>query len=193
MELRGVGLYTMPEAARILSCALKQPISRDRLARWIRGYKYKDARATSRTVKPVIGSALARYGANLLTFAELMDLSVIAALRREGLSFPKVRAAYELGQLPFDEVLHALLRNVTYKDGRAVRFSPLGKDRSVVIDPERSFGKPVNRATGIPTASLYHMHLGHESNASIAQWYGVTLDAVSEAIEYESALAKIKV
>ena len=132
-------------------------------------------------------------GNRLITFAELIDLSIIVALRREGLSFQKVRAAYEHGQLPFDEVVHALLRNVTYTGGLAVRFSPLGIDRSVVIDPNRSFGKPVNRATGIPTAALYFMHLGGESPAAIARWYNVTIDGVQEAIEYESALAKIKI
>jgi hypothetical protein len=39
-------------------------------------------------------------------------------------------------------------------DVEITRWWPLGKQRSVVLDPQRSFGAPIASGSGIPTATL---------------------------------------
>lgn len=93
-------------------------------------------------------------------------------------------------QMFFEEVVKPILNDVSYVDKRAVRFSPLGTDKSVVLDPKIAFGSPVDRASGVPTAVLYGMKSSGQSDESIASWYDVSLSAVQDAIAYENALRK---
>lgn len=89
-----------------------------------------------------------------------------------------------------EEILRSILRDVTYADGKAIRFSPLGNDRFVVLDPSIAFGSPVEKTTGVPTSTLDHMVACGEPAASVADWYGTTLRGVRDAIEYEEELRK---
>ena len=90
----------------------------------------------------------------------------------------------------FEEVVRPILMDVSYVDGNAVQFSPLGTQRSVVLDPKVSFGAPVDRSSGVSTAVLYAMRHSGESEESVADWYGVTVSAVRDAFEYESSIRK---
>jgi uncharacterized protein (DUF433 family) len=91
-------------------------------------------------------------------------------------------------QVVMDKVVRPFFRNIDYVKDIASRLWPMGQDRTVVIDPERAFGKPINNQTGVPTAVLYAMHHGGSSEPVIADWYEVPLQGVKDAIEYEGAL-----
>lgn len=90
----------------------------------------------------------------------------------------------------FEEFVKPILMDVSYLDGKAIRFSPLGTERAVVLDPAIAFGEPVDKDTGVPTAALYAMKEYGESDESIAEWYEVSVSAVRDAIEYEDSLRK---
>jgi uncharacterized protein (DUF433 family) len=90
----------------------------------------------------------------------------------------------------FEGALRSILLDVSYLDGKAATFSPLGDDRLVVLDPKIAFGSPVEKRTGVPTSTLYAMKDSGESLESIADWYGVTVAGVSDALEYEEDLRK---
>jgi uncharacterized protein (DUF433 family) len=90
----------------------------------------------------------------------------------------------------FEELVKPILMDVSYLDGKAVRFSPLGTERAVILDPAIAFGEPVDKATGVPTSTLYAMKEYGESAESIADWYEVSVGAVRDAIEYEDSLRK---
>ena len=94
------------------------------------------------------------------------------------------------GQLAFEQIVKPLLKNVSYSGESATMFSPLGVERTVVLDPMRSFGCPINRDSGVPTQVLYEMHQAGETDEDIATWYGVPLQGVRDAVEYETALKK---
>lgn len=94
------------------------------------------------------------------------------------------------GQLAFEHIVKPLLKNVAYSGESATMFSPLGVDRTVVLDPTRSFGSPINKDSGVPTQVLYEMHQAGEKDEEIAAWYGVPLEGVRDAVEYETALKK---
>jgi uncharacterized protein (DUF433 family) len=58
-----------------------------------------------------------------------------------------------------------------------------------VIDPQRSFGRSIDPATGVPTYVLFQASLGGEPLNEIAAWYEVSVEAIKDAIEYEHRLA----
>ena len=66
----------------------------------------------------------------------------------------------------------------------------MGRERTVLLDARRSFGRPIVKRTGTPTFALYAMHKGGEDHDRIAAWYEVTRDELDTAIEYEDGLRK---
>jgi uncharacterized protein (DUF433 family) len=70
-----------------------------------------------------------------------------------------------------------------------VRWWPLGLNRRVVIDPERSFGQPIVTPESVPTNVLARAVRAEGSLESVARWYQVDLKAVEDAVELEDRLA----
>jgi uncharacterized protein (DUF433 family) len=69
------------------------------------------------------------------------------------------------------------------------RWWPIGKDRAVVIDPRRSFGAPIVKTAGIPTKILNSAVNAEKSMEFVAKWYGVELNEVKDAVQFESKQA----
>jgi uncharacterized protein (DUF433 family) len=88
-----------------------------------------------------------------------------------------------------DEVAVPFFQKLEYESGQARRYWPLGRHKPVVLDPTRSFGKPIDSQTGVPTSVLYSLHRAGEPIERIARWYEVDPDAVRAAIEYEQSPA----
>jgi len=85
------------------------------------------------------------------------------------------------------------LPNADYDaDHFAYLYWPLGRDRSVVLDPMRRFGEPILNDYRIPTRALYGPYRASDSIADIAEWYEVPEDAVRDAIEFEQRFAERK-
>jgi uncharacterized protein (DUF433 family) len=89
-----------------------------------------------------------------------------------------------------EDVIKPILKDVTYLHDRAIQFSPLGTSRAVVLDPRIALGSPIDRRSGVRTAVLHAMTRAGESNESVSDWYGVSVSAVRDAVEYEDALHK---
>lgn len=234
-DVVGVGLYSVPEAAKLLSFQIGAKQASRKLRRFGRGCKYFHE-GTVRNAAPIVDSDLNLNGHHLFTFSELVELLVIGAFQREGVSLRVIRAAHdrakkifrhphpfalkkfdtdgkavfaevkssdvgEMGdekltlelhrvQVAFDKIVRPFFRNLDYVDDVAQRLWPLGQERSVVMDPARSFGKPINIDTGVPTAVLYAMHEGKSDVSTIADWYEVSVEGVRDAIAYEEQLRK---
>lgn len=69
------------------------------------------------------------------------------------------------------------------------RLWPLGKNRPVVIDPQRQFGQPISAEEGVPTEVLARASRAQQDMGMVASWYMVSRRAVRAAVEYETALA----
>jgi len=221
----GVGLYSFPEAARIIG------ITPAKLRRWAGQYRRK-VPGTEYLSKPVIS----RYfpdGEHVLTFLELVELLFVKLFREEGVSMQVIREAAEeaarrfdtpypfavkrfdtdgqrifatlreesqeersivelgKGQYVFDAVVRLFSRKIEYQDGGdALRYWPRDREGRVVLDPQRSFGKPIDAETGVPTRALYDAVLagGGQSPVVVAEWFGVPLDAVEAAVAFERSL-----
>lgn len=91
--------------------------------------------------------------------------------------FEKVIASYLYSGLDFNDLKEP------------ARWWPMGKDRTVVIDPRRSFGAPIVSKAGIPTKILKSAVDAEKSVEFVAKWYGAAIDEVKDAVEFESKQA----
>ena len=226
----GIGLYTPPEAARLLCLPARK------LSNWAYGYTFQ-YRDQKRRADPVILRQIKDAGdMRVLSFLDLVDLLFVRIFRECGVSMPVIRAAavearrrfghdhpFAVKQFSTDgkaifatldlapepgmteeELVEQLDRSqmvfgtmvepffVRYLDVGSVevdRHWPLGKEEHVVLDPERSFGKPIDVQSGVQTYILYEAHRAGEAIEAIADWYDISQEGVSYAIKYEEALA----
>jgi uncharacterized protein (DUF433 family) len=95
-DLIGIGLYTVPEAARLTR------VSRARIRRWLLGYA-KTAHDERCAYPAVWQSELAPInGMVALSFADLMEVRFIDAFRRAGVSWRTIRLAAERATMLFN-------------------------------------------------------------------------------------------
>lgn len=230
--LVGNGLYSLPEAARIIHA---DPRS---VRRWVIGY-HKGSETNS---KPILASkSISLDSFDFVNFPQLIELLFIRLFRVHNVSMPVIRAAIEnasrqfhsqnplsveglvtdgqsifhldpadfetdsdTGSLSQEQIVQDLARaqivmgdfakpyflKIDYANSIAAHYWPIGKDRHVVIDPERAFGKPIDADTGIPTVSLYGMYRSGDSPETISRAYNINKSAVIAAIEFEQSLLK---
>lgn len=69
-------------------------------------------------------------------------------------------------------------------DKLAKKFWPLGKDRSVVVDPQHRFGEPVIDGTNISVNILASMVAGDDSVEMIADIYRLQPEQIKDAVAY---------
>jgi uncharacterized protein (DUF433 family) len=96
---------------------------------------------------------------------------------RDQFVFETVIASYLYAGLDFNELKEP------------ARWWPLGKDRTVVIDPRHAFGAPIIARTGVPTKILNSAVNAEQSVEFVAKWYGVEIDEVTDAVHFETKLA----
>jgi uncharacterized protein (DUF433 family) len=92
-------------------------------------------------------------------------------------------------QYGFHRIIEPSFKDVDL-DIEITRWWPLGKHRSVVVDPQQSFGTPIGSSSGIPTATLALAAERHGSPREAARWYPPTTESeVRNAIAFERRLA----
>jgi uncharacterized protein (DUF433 family) len=93
-------------------------------------------------------------------------------------------------QYVFENIIAPYLHGLEYNHfAEPERWWPLGTDRCVVIDPQRSFGAPIVAGGGIPTLILHKAVKAEQSINLVADWYDVRLQEVMDAFEFEEGLA----
>jgi len=91
-------------------------------------------------------------------------------------------------QYEFRQIIEPLLKTVEFDDqGIPSSWWPLGRRANVVVDPGRSFGQPIDSASGVPTAILA-MAGRREGVAAAAQAYDVSAASVRHAIRFEATM-----
>ena len=74
--------------------------------------------------------------------------------------------------------------------GVSTRWFPLGKDKSVVVDPSVAFGAPTIAGRGVQTANVFDLYEGEGRNIGrVSAWLDLSREAVQNAVEFEQALA----
>lgn len=221
-RLIGVGLYTVPEAARLTH------VPPAKIRGWINGYGGRDS---SRS--PIIHRQVPTIaGKPALGFLDLIEVRFVNWLVGYGVSWQTIRVAAErargaLGhEHPFalakfhtdgkhvfletqeetdDRKLLDLVKNnfamydvleQSFRDGIAfdhegvaTAWRPIEGDHAIVLDPARSFGRPIDENSGVPTATLADAYTAEGSYERVASWYDVPPEAVRRAVRYEMRLS----
>lgn len=91
-------------------------------------------------------------------------------------------------QYEFRQIIEPLLKTVEFdQQGIPLLWWPLGRRANVVIDPERSFGQPIDAASSVPTAILAAAGR-REGVAAAAHAYDVPATSVRHAIRFEATM-----
>ena len=90
-------------------------------------------------------------------------------------------------QVAFHKILSPVLyNNLEFADDlKVLRWWPLGRKKQIVLDPARSFGKPIVAREGVPAETLAAAFRAEESIERVANWFSVDSRSVRDAIEYD--------
>lgn len=91
-------------------------------------------------------------------------------------------------QLSFKKILSDYIDKIEFdNDGSAIRYYPLGKERTIVVDPSIQFGSPVIKGTRVNADILVELYENGEEINAIAKMYEISIDNVNDAIEFSMA------
>jgi uncharacterized protein (DUF433 family) len=92
-------------------------------------------------------------------------------------------------QIVISQIVKPFFQKIEFSaiDGLAVKFYPLGRNRSVVVSRRNQFGQPTIDGTNIKVSTLYNYYRGGEEMESIARMYDLHPNQVSDAIEFSNA------
>jgi uncharacterized protein (DUF433 family) len=91
-------------------------------------------------------------------------------------------------QMVFKQVIEPTFRDLDLADGSVVRWRPFHGKPSIVIDPVRSFGKPLAADYGVPTSALANAAKTENSVRRVASLFEVPVAVVNDAIAFERSL-----
>lgn len=81
----------------------------------------------------------------------------------------------------------SLYKGIEFESNQVARWYPY-KNKKIVIDPERAFGRPILNESGIATDILYAAFKAEKNEKRVAEWYNIDIASVKSAIEYEKGL-----
>jgi hypothetical protein len=84
----------------------------------------------------------------------------------------------------FREIVEPSLKGVEFEDGIPARWWPQGRQAGIVLDPERSFGKPIEADTSVPADVLAAAAVAEGSPEAAARVWVVPVRAVKRAIAF---------
>ncbi len=207
----GQGIYTAPDAARILGL----PVYKVR--RWLKEYWNK--RFGSEDYIYSWGEG----GERAFGFLTLMEFYVFYRLKERGVQTRKILAAHERlskrlttmfpfasvklltdgGRILFSpedgaivdvepdfqynlkEVILPFCEKIEFnRSNLAQRFYPMGKEHDIVIDPQHQFGQPTIKGTNILPITLWNYYRGGEKQTTIAALFDIPLKSVKDAVAF---------
>jgi uncharacterized protein (DUF433 family) len=92
------------------------------------------------------------------------------------------------GQMVFRLVVEPTFRDLDLSDGSVVQWRPYKGKRTIVIDPNRSFGKPLAAEFGVPTSVLVTAVKAESSEKRVARLFEVPIAVVHDAVAFEQSL-----
>lgn len=94
-------------------------------------------------------------------------------------------------QYSFKEIVSPYCKKLEFnsKTNLAKRFWPLGKDKSIIIDPHHSFGQPVVLGTNITTYSILKYLQAGESKEFVAKIFEIKTKMIDDVIQFGQRIA----
>jgi len=148
-------------------------------------------------IRAVAHTAASRYKTNhpfaienLQTDGKTIFADSVQVEHPMGISKARITEDLHRGQLVIRDFAQPYFRKIDYVAMEAARYWPVGKEGGIVIDPQRSFGSPIDNGSGVPTSVLYGMYKAGERTEAIAEWYKVDQASVISSIEFETSLLR---
>jgi len=91
-------------------------------------------------------------------------------------------------QMVFKQVVEPTFRDLELADGSVIQWRPFNGRPSIIIDPARSFGKPLAAEYGVPTIALAHAAAAENSTRRVASLFDVPVVVVNDAVAFERSL-----
>ena len=112
-NLTGLGIYSVPEAARLTG------IKSRTIRRWVRGYSYKVGDELHHSPEVVLTDHTQIEEASALSFRDLNEVRFVHAFRHHGVSWKTLRAARRLGQQML-QTTHPFSTKAFLTDGKKI-------------------------------------------------------------------------
>ena len=199
----GTGAYMPSEVAFILG------ISNDKITRWMKNYfTEKIVRIDKRmflnfysmieiyVFNTLIENGVKRqYVKNLYEWMQ-KDLNLDYPFATQELFFLNRQVFIKRNNMLIDgqisgvikEIVNPFLQKISFSpDGVALHYYPLGKDSTIIVNPEIQFGKPILKNTRITAESIYDMILAGENDDDIKFYFDISqqnIDDVKKLFKY---------
>lgn len=101
----------------------------------------------------------------------------------------------QLSDLHMDQIVIAdfiapgLMKALEFEDGKAKVWFPRHPSKAIVLDPARSFGRPIVARSGIPTEVLFAAYEAEENYEAVAREFDSTANEVRQAVGFQRSLA----
>ncbi len=92
-------------------------------------------------------------------------------------------------QYAFKRIVESSLKGVDFDGIAPVRWWPANRNRKIVVDPERSFGQPIETESGVPTAALAAAAKAEGSIEAASRAWQVPIQSILRAVRFEDELA----
>lgn len=93
------------------------------------------------------------------------------------------------GQLNSEDLIEQSLLDVDFgDDDTPSKWWANGRNKGIVLDPQRHFGRPIHDETGITTNAIYLRYLVTENDQDTADYFDIDLSAVTNACAFETRL-----
>jgi uncharacterized protein (DUF433 family) len=150
------------------------------------GVDLKVIRATVESASQYFGKSYPLTNHQFLTDGKRIFLQAIEKASGEPPMIDVLRK-----QFVFSEIIKpSLYAGIEYGVDGAVRWFPLDKRKTIVLDPALQFGTPVLAHAGIPTDTIYASYLAEgRDKTMVARVFDITPKMVIDAVEFEERLA----
>ena len=92
-------------------------------------------------------------------------------------------------QLAFKRIIEPSLKDLDFCGNAPSRWWIAGREGHILLDPERSFGRPIEEESSVPTAVLAKPYRAEGTFALAAKAYNVSIASVRRSVEFEQRQA----
>lgn len=91
-------------------------------------------------------------------------------------------------QLSLKDILKSYIERIEFDNkGLAIRYFPLGKEKSIVVDPQIQNGSPTIKGTRINAKTIFLLHEAGDSIKDISYHYDISEEEIKDAIDFSRA------
>lgn len=115
-------------------------------------------------------------------------LETLKELQQTGATWESPVVDLKTGQMVFKLVVEPTFRDLDISGGSVVHWRPYKGKPTIVIDPNRSFGKPLAAEFGVPTSALATAVKAESSEKRVATLFEIPVAIVNDAVAFERLL-----